>query len=398
MTDFNWKINKFETSSRARTGILTTPHGKINTPAFVFCATKAALKTLSTDEVEKLETQIILSNTYHLMLQPGEKIIAKHGGLHKFMNWEGPTLTDSGGFQIFSLGHGSVADEIKGKNFNTQRNKSLIKISEEGALFKSYIDGSKQLLTPERSISIQKKIGADFILVFDECTPYHVDKNYTAVSLERSHRWSKRSLDVYYSDKEFQTQCGSSGKQALYGIIQGGIYEDLRKVSIDFNLENNFFGLAIGGSLGSSKEQMNDIVQYTASNLDNNHPVHLLGIGDQVDIWNFVRWGIDTFDCVNPTRLARHGAVLTRNKKGKINIKNKTYREDFNKLDEICGCSTCNNYTRSYLHHLFKINEILGLQLLTIHNIYFMNRMMQWIRDAINNDKLDQAQSEWFLN
>ena len=332
------------------------------------------------------------------MLQPGERIIAKHGGLHKFMNWKGPTLTDSGGFQIFSLGHGSVADEIKGKNFNTQRNKSLIKISEEGALFKSYIDGSKQLLTPERSISIQKKIGADFILVFDECTPYHVDKNYTSVSLERSHRWSKRSLDVYYNDKEFQPQCGSSGKQALYGIIQGGIYEDLRKVSIEFNLENNFFGLAIGGSLGSSKEQMNNIVQYTASNLGNNHPVHLLGIGDQVDIWNFVRWGIDTFDCVNPTRLARHGAVLTRNKKGKINIKNKTYREDFNKLDEICGCSTCNNYTRSYLHHLFKINEILGLQLLTIHNIYYMNRMMQWIRDAINNDKLDQAQSEWFLN
>jgi queuine tRNA-ribosyltransferase len=398
MTDFNWKINKFESSSRARTGILTTPHGKINTPAFIFCATKAALKTLPTDEVEKLETQIILSNTYHLMLQPGEKIIAKHGGLHKFMNWEGPTLTDSGGFQIFSLGHGSVADEIKGKNFNTQRNKSLINISEEGALFKSYIDGSKQLLTPERSISIQKHIGADFILVFDECTPYHVDKNYTAVSLERSHRWSKRSLDVYYSDKEFQPQCGSSGKQALYGIIQGGIYEDLRKISIQFNLENNFFGLAIGGSLGSSKEQMNNIVQYTASNLGNNHPVHLLGIGDQLDIWNFVRWGIDTFDCVNPTRLARHGAVLTRNKKGKINIKNKTYREDLNKLDEICGCPTCNNYTRSYLHHLFKINEILGLQLLTIHNIYYMNRMMQWIRDAINNDKLDQAQSEWFLN
>jgi len=398
MTDFNWRINKFTPSSRARTGILTTPHGRIETPAFIFCATKAALKTLPTDNVVNVETQIILSNTYHLMLQPGGEIIAKHGGLHKFMNWKGPILTDSGGFQIFSLGHGSVANEIKGRNINTKRNKSLLQISEEGALFKSYIDGSKKLLTPERSIFIQKQIGADFILVFDECTPYHVDKNYTVSSMERSHRWSKRSLDVFNNDKEFQPQFGSAGKQALYGIIQGGIYEDLRKISIEFNLENNFFGLAIGGSLGSSKEQMHDVVQYTASKIGKHHPVHLLGIGDQVDIWNFVRWGIDTFDCVNPTRIARHGTALARNRESKINIKNAVYREDFNKLNELCECYTCNNYTRAYLHHLFKINEILGLQLLTVHNIHYMNRMMQFIRNAINNDSLDQAQNEWFLS
>jgi len=397
MTDFLWNINKLTSSSRARTGILKTPHGKIETPAFIFCATKAAIKTLTTKYVVDVETQIILSNTYHLMLQPGGKVIAKHGGLHKFMNWKGPMLTDSGGFQIFSLGQSSVTDEIKGKNINNKRNKSLLEVTEKGALFKSYIDGSKQLLTPEKSILIQREIGADIILVFDECTPFHVDKDYTASSMERSHRWSKRSLEAFDSDKEFRPQSGSAGKQVLYGIIQGGIYEDLRKISVEFNFENNFFGLAIGGSLGSSKEQMYDVVEYTASMLGKNHPVHLLGIGDQVDIWNCVRWGIDTFDCVRPTRLGRHGAALVRNREGKINIKNAIYREDLNKLDKLCECYTCNNYTKSYLHHLFKIEEILGLELLTIHNIHYMNSMMRFIREAISNDNLDQSQNEWFL-
>ena len=197
MINFNWKIYKFTSSSRARTGFLTTPHGKVNTPAFIFCATKGALKTLPTNDKVNTYTQIILSNTYHLMLQPGGEIISKHKGLHNFMNWQGPILTDSGGFQIFSLGHGSVADEIKGRHFNNNKNKSLLEVSEKGALFKSYIDGSKQLLTPEKSISIQRQVGADIILVFDECTPYHVDKNYTFSSMERSHRWSIRSLNAF---------------------------------------------------------------------------------------------------------------------------------------------------------------------------------------------------------
>ena len=396
MSNFSWRINNNISSSKARTGTLVTPHGIIKTPAFIFCATKAALKTLPTDNLINLETQIILSNTYHLMLQPGGEIIARHGGIHKFMNWEGPILTDSGGFQIFSLGYGSVADEIKGRNINNNRNKSLLKVTEEGALFKSYIDGSKHLLTPEKSILIQRQIGADLILVFDECTPYHVDKNYTEISMERSHRWSKRSLNAFEENNEYPSKSGSAGTQALYGIIQGGIYKDLRKKSIEFNLRNNFFGLAIGGSLGSSKDEMNDIVQYIAPKLETKHPTHLLGIGDPVDIWNFVKYGIDTFDCVSPTRMARHGAALIRNNKGKINIKNSSNREDYNKLDKFCECSTCSKYTRSYLHHLFKINEILGLQLLTIHNIFYMNRMMQYIRDSINNDCLDKAQNEWF--
>lgn len=398
MSNFNWTIQSQSSSSNARTGILKTPHGFIETPAFIFCATKAALKTLSVKEAINAETQIILSNTYHLMLQPGGEIISKHGGLHKFMNWNKPILTDSGGFQIFSLGHGSVADEIKGRNLISNQKKSLLKITDEGALFKSYIDGSNHLLTPEKSIFIQRQIGADIILVFDECTPFHVDKKYTISSMHRSHQWSTRSLEAFKKEKEYPPQCGSAGEQVLYGIIQGGVYEDLRSISIDFNLEKNFFGLAIGGSLGSSKQQMYNIVEYIMSQFKYDVPIHLLGIGDPIDIWNLVNFGIDTFDCVSPTRMARHGAALTRYGTGKLNIRNAAYRNDINKLDNFCECYTCNYYSRSYLHHLFKTNEILGLQLLSIHNIYFMNIMMQFIRKAIKDDVLEKAKKEWFVN
>ena len=397
MTDFNWVIKNQSTTSRARTGIIKTPHGEIETPAFIFCATKAALKSLNIEDAIKSGTQIILSNTYHLMLQPGGEIISKHGGLHKFMNWTGPMLTDSGGFQIFSLGYGSVADEIKSRNLNNKRNKSLLKISEEGALFKSYVDGSNQLLTPEKSISIQRQIGADLILVFDECTPFHADKEYTTLSMERSHRWAKRSVDVFQADQEFGSCCGSAGQQALYGIIQGGIYHDLRDISIKFNLENDFFGLAIGGSLGSSKKQMYEVVEYTSSKLSDRKPVHLLGIGDPKDIWSLVKHGIDTFDCVSPTRLARHGAALSKNQDGKINIKNSSNREDLTPLDKACHCLTCTNYSKAYLHHLFKTNELLGFQLLTLHNVYFMNTLMKYIRESINNNKLEEAERKWYL-
>jgi len=399
MNSFNWKINKVSSQYRARTGTITTSHGKIKTPAFIFCGTKAALKSISAEETKKCGTQIILSNTYHLMLQPGSEIIAAHGGLHKFMNWKGPILTDSGGFQIFSLGQGSVADEIKRKNSNNIKNKSLIKILEEGALFKSYINGSIHLLTPEKSIEIQRNIGADLILVFDECTPFHVDKTYTANSMKRSHRWSQRSVNSFYTSNIFNLCTGSAGPQALYGIIQGGIYQDLREESIEFNLKNSsFFGHAIGGSLGSSKEQMYQIVEYTSSKLNKKRPVHLLGIGDPIDIWNLVQFGIDTFDCVSPTRLARHGAALMKTKFGKINIKNSTYKNDLLPIEESCSCTTCKNYSRSYLHHLFRSNELIGLQLITIHNIYFMNNLMTYIRQAIDNDSFEEAKKQWYLD
>lgn len=396
MDKFKWKVDKTSKFSRARLGTIKTPHGEIKTPAFIFCGTKASLKSFSTTDAKKNKTQIILSNTYHLMLQPGSKIIAQHGGLHKFMNWEGPMLTDSGGFQIFSLGYGSVADEIKGRgNFN--KNKSLLKILEEGALFKSYIDGRKYLLTPEKSIDIQRDIGADLILVFDECTPFHVDKTYTAESMYRSHRWAKRSINSFNNEKEYIPAHGSAGPQALYGIIQGGIYEELRDESIEFNIKSkNFFGLAIGGSLGSSKEEMYSIVEYTSSKLKSFHPIHLLGIGDPLDIWSLVEYGIDTFDCVSPTRLARHGAALTRNIQGKINLKNSKFRESLEPIDKKCRCSTCQNYSVSYLHHLLKSEELLGLSLITCHNIYYMNNLMNCIRESISNDSFNKAKRDWY--
>jgi queuine tRNA-ribosyltransferase len=399
MSKFNWQVNKISKSSRARTGVISTPHGKINTPAFIFCGTKASLKSYSTIDAKKNNSQIILSNTYHLMLQPGSKIIAQHGGLHNFMNWNGPMLTDSGGFQIFSLGYGSVADEIKGRGNLKNRNKSLLNISEEGALFKSYVDGRNHLLSPEKSIDIQRDIGADLILVFDECTPFHVDKSYTAKSMKRSHRWSTRSINSFERKNIYSSNGGSAGLQALYGIIQGGIHEDLRDESIDFNLNSkSFFGLAIGGSLGSSKEEMYKVVKYTSSKLNNNHPVHLLGIGDPSDIWNLVRWGIDTFDCVSPTRLARHGAALTKSRKGKINLKNSEFKNKIEPIDKTCECETCKHYTLSYLHHLLKSQELLVLTLITGHNIHFMNSLMDYIRDSINKDNFEEAENNWYLD
>ncbi len=396
MINFSWKVKYQSKKTNARIGSIVTPHGKINTPAFIFCATKGSLKSFTTTQAKENNTQIILSNTYHLMLQPGGELIAKHGGLHRFINWDGPMLTDSGGFQIFSLGHGSVADEIKGSS-NIKRNKSLLNINEEGSLFKSYLDGSLKLLTPEKSIEIQRNLGADLILVFDECTPFHVDKSYTNISMKRSHRWATRSFNRFNSNISYKSGFGSAGKQKLYGIVQGGIYEDLREESIEFNLNKiDTFGIAIGGSLGSSKEEMYKVVNFTAPKLKDKHPVHLLGIGDPNDIWSLVKSGIDTFDCVSPTRLARHGTALIRGKLGKKNIKNNQFSKDLLPIEEKCGCSTCKNYSLSYIHHLFKSGELLGLQLLTAHNIYFMNNLMEFIRDSIENDCLEEAENEWF--
>ncbi len=397
MKKFNWKLLNKSKESRARTGLIKTPHGEIETPAFIFCGTKAALKSCSTIDAKNNNTQIILTNTFHLMLQPGSNIIAKHGGIHNFMNWQGPILTDSGGFQIFSLGYGSVADEIKRKN--SHQNKSLLNISEEGALFKSFIDGKNHLLTPEKSIEIQRDIGADFILVFDECTPFNVDKSYTNESMQRSHNWSVRSSNAFIRKSKYLPMNGSSGTQKLYGIIQGGVYKDLREESIKFNLSsNNFFGLAIGGSLGSTKEEMYEIVDYTSSSLGNMHPIHLLGIGDPEDIWRLVKAGIDTFDCVSPTRLARHGSALVKTKKGKINIKNKKFKENLNPIDKSCNCYTCKNYSLSYLHHLLKAEELIGLNFITIHNIYFMNSLMKYIRKNINEDRILEAEKNWYTD
>ena len=396
MSDFSWKIKKKSKINNSRIGLISTPHGNIETPAFIFCATKGALKSFSTLDAKKNNTQIILSNTYHLMLQPGSKIIANHGGLHRFMNWDGPMLTDSGGFQIFSLGSGSVADEIKGRKLNTKQKKTMLNINEEGAIFKSYIDGSNLLLSPEKSIQIQRDLGADFIVVFDECTPFNVDKNYTSKSMLRSHRWAIRSINSFNSKIKYDYQKGSAGSQKIYGIIQGGVYKDLREESIEFNQNHiDTFGIAIGGSLGSTKDEMREVVNFTASKLKNTRPIHLLGIGDPIDIWTFVEDGIDTFDCVSPTRLARHGSALVKGKKAKINLKNIEFKEKLEPIERDCNCYTCKNFTLSYLYHLFSSQELLGMQLLTHHNIFFMNNLMTVIRESIRNENFEEIKKEW---
>ena len=395
MSNFHFEI--IAKQDQARCSIIATPNGIIETPAFIFCATKAAIKGLTPQQMRDCGTQIILGNTYHLMLQPGEQVLAKSGGLAKFTGWNGPTLTDSGGFQIFSLGYGSVANEIKGKR-KLPALKTLVKIDENGAIFKSYIDGSKWILTPEKSIQVQRAIGADLILVLDECTPFHVDHDYTAKSMEMSHRWELRSL------QEFNRS--DTGKQKLYGIIQGGIHEDLRQMSADFVNSNDFFGHAIGGSLGQNKEQMHHIVSFTAQKLSDDRPIHLLGIGGVSDIFNGVRAGIDTFDCVHPTRIARHGGALVQRsklnndlglKKDHINILNAGFKYDQDPIELECGCYTCTNFSRSYLHHLFKAKEILGMNLLMIHNVYLMNKLMGQIRKAIKNNKLNDLEKEWIV-
>lgn len=392
MTSFSFTYIYPDSSSKARLGKLVTPHGTVETPAFIFCATKAAIKSLSPSQMKEENTQFILSNTYHLMLQPGPEVISKAGGLHKFMGWNGPMLTDSGGFQIFSLGHGSVASEVKGKRMNN-RPKTLLKITEDGAKFRSYLDGKIHFLSPERSIEIQRLLGPDFVVVLDECTPFHVDKSYTHRSMQMSHRWASRSL------AEFKTH--DDGSQKLYGIIQGGVYEDLRKESCDFVNNQPFFGHAIGGSLGADKSQMYDVVEMTSKMLDTTRPIHLLGIGGISDIFNGVEHGIDTFDCVHPTRLARHGGALARpennDKEGKeyINLRNERYKDDFTPIEPDCSCHTCKNHTKGYIHHLLKAGELLAHSLITIHNVNFMNRLLCSIRSAITNKTLAQEKKRW---
>lgn len=390
----SYKNFSFEITAKsvgARCGTLSTPHGEVETPAFIFCATKAAIKGLDPIQMRELGTQIILSNTYHLMLQPGSEIIEKMGGLQKFTGWRGPMLTDSGGYQIFSLGHGSVADEVKGKRLNADR-KTLLKITEEGAKFRSYTDGKIHFLTPELSMKIQRELGADLIVTLDECTPFNVDKSYTKKSLDMTHRWEKRCLDEFLSKNE--------DTQAIYAVVQGGIYEDLRKEAADFINENNFWAHAIGGSLGAEKSQMHDIVAMTANMLTPERPIHLLGIGGVEDIFVGVENGIDTFDCVHPTRLGRHGGALVKpnvdaSKRGQLNLNNASMRQNNSPIDENCACPTCKNYTRSYIHHLLKANELLAFQLLTAHNVYFMNKLMENIREAIKADSLDTCKKEY---
>lgn len=399
----------FEVQARegaARAGVLRTPHGSVATPAFVAVGTQASVKGAAPDVVAATGTQLLFANTYHLYLRPGAELVAQHGGLHRFMRWDGPILTDSGGFQVFSLGAsidhgvGKVASIFPGEDGGPaprrQAGGGMVKVREEGVEFKSHIDGSKHWFTPEKSIQVQRQLGADIVLAFDECTsPLH-DEEYTRASLERTHRWAQRSLD------EFTRSSSLHGyPQALYGIVQGGAYRDQREESARVIGAMPFHGVAVGGNLGSTHEEMYAILDWTVPLLPGPLPRHLLGIGDVPGIFEAVARGIDTFDCVAPTRNARTATIMVRRAddggpahRFRLNIRGAAYATDMRPLEPGCDCYTCQNFTRAYVRHLFRAGEQLGPQLATIHNLRFMARLMDDIRAAIHAGTFEALRRE----
>ncbi len=360
MIDFNVTAN----DGAARRGTLTLAHGKVETPAFMPVGTYGAVKAMSPLELKEVGAHIVLGNTFHLWLRPGLEVIAAHGGLHRFMGWDGPILTDSGGFQVFSLGE-------------------MRKISEEGVKFQSPINGDACFLTPEESMRIQRVLNSDIAMVFDECTPYPADFETARVSMELSMRWAERSKRAFYT----ATSAVEGNSNALFGIVQGGMHESLRDRSLAGLTAIGFDGYAIGGlSVGEPKEEMQRILAYTAPKLPAASPRYLMGVGTPEDLVESVAAGIDMFDCVMPTRNARNGWLFTR--RGSIKIRNARYRDDLRPLDADCSCYTCRNFTRSYLYHLQKVNEILGARLNTWHNLHYYQELMQGLRAAIEARRL----------
>lgn len=365
MAAITFELLQESKKSLARLGKLHTPHGAVDTPIFMPVGTQATVKTMSPEELAEVGSRIILSNTYHLYLRPGHELVQQAGGLHSFMNWQGPILTDSGGFQVFSLG-------------------DLRKIKEEGVEFRSHLDGSKHLFTPEKVMEIEMALGADIAMVFDECVAYPMEYDYAKQAMERTSRWAERCLEAHQRED-----------QALFGIVQGGVFPDLRAISVADLVSLDFPGYGIGGlSVGEPKELMYEILEGTTPLLPAHKPRYLMGVGSPDCLLEGVIRGIDLFDCVLPTRIARNGTVFTY--EGKLVIKNARYREDFTPLDPHCACYTCRNYTRAYIRHLFNVGEILGLRLTSYHNLYFLLQLMSEIREAINNDTILEFREEFF--
>lgn len=350
----------------ARYGVLHTPNGSFETPIFMPVGTQASVKTLEPQEIEEVSDGLILGNTYHLWLQPGDEIVKEHGGIRGFMNWNHALLTDSGGYQVFSLA-------------------KMRDINEEGVTFRHHLSGAILKMSPEKSIEIQNNLGADIIMSFDECPPFNSEYDYHKSSVERTIRWAKRGKDAHkFPDK-----------QALFGIVQGGPYKDLRQYAIDELTKIDFPGYSIGGlSVGETKSQMYEVLEYLKDKLPENKPRYLMGVGSPDDLIIGAINGIDMFDCVLPTRIARHGTAMTSN--GKVVIKNKIYEKDLSPLDEECDCKVCKNYSRSYLRHLFKGKEFLGQRLVTYHNLYFLKQLMKDIRESIKNDNLLEFKNKFF--
>lgn len=370
----------------ARAGVMHTEHGDIPTPVFMPVGTQASVKTIDQTDLLTLDPKIILANNYHLHLRPGEDLIAQAGGLHKFMNWDRAILTDSGGFQVFSLGlqkeQRQVGDQGK-----------LVKIDEDGVTFQSHIDGSSHRFTPESAIDCQHKIGADIIMAFDECTPDNADLKYTKEAMERTHRWAQRCIAEHQKNTAYHGY-----KQFLFGIIQGANHEDLRKDATKYITSLNFDGIAIGGeSVGYNMEATENILRWVTPLIPKDKPRYTMGVGlNPTDLLRVVAGGADMFDCVAPTRLARHGMVFVSSKqdpKRRMNINNATFAKDFSPIDKNCSCLTCQNYTRAYLHHLFAAQEVSGLRLATIHNLHFMLELMREARLAILEDRFEELLS-----
>ena len=362
-----YELIKKDAKTGARRGRIYTPHGIVETPVFMPVGTQATVKAMTPDELkEMVNAKIILSNTYHLYLRPGDELIAEAGGLHKFMNWDRAILTDSGGFQVFSL-----AD--------------LRNITEEGLKFKSHLDGSSHFISPEKSMSIQNNLGSDIMMAFDECCPYPATYEYTKASMERTTRWAKRCIEAHKNPD----------RQGLFGIVQGGMYKDLREESAKQLVELDFPGYAVGGlSVGEPAELMYDILSYTTPFLPEDKPRYLMGVGTPDYLIEAVLRGIDMCDCVLPTRIARNGTAMTSH--GKVVVRNATFEKDWTPLDSECDCYTCTHYTRAYIRHLIKAGEILGARLLTIHNLRFLVRLMENVREAIEQDRLLEFRDEFY--
>lgn len=373
---FRFEVIHRSKKSRARVGRIHTPHGVIDTPNFVAVGTNGTLKALDNRMVDSIGLQLMFCNTYHLLLQPGPDVVRRAGGLHKFINRTMPIITDSGGFQVFSLAYGSVADELKSRGAK-KRDGHVLKISEEGVHFRSYRDGSKVLLTPETSIQAQKAFGADIIIPLDELPPYHIGAEKLKLSLARTHRWEKRSLEEHLKDPR---------DQAMYAVIHGGIDPILRKESCEYLRELPFDGFSIGGSLGKTKGEMVEMLNGLLPRLPEEKPNHLLGIGDLESLAQCVPMGIDTFDSSYPTRAARHGLLLTA--EGGIKVERGENANHFAPIEHNCTCWTCQNFTLGYLHHLFKAKELTAYALATVHNLHFMVELMKNYRAAVLEDRL----------
>jgi queuine tRNA-ribosyltransferase len=371
---------RFEITARdgaARTGRLHTSCGVVETPAFIPLATRGSVRALTGAEVQGLGYEMVLGNTFHLMLAPGPERIAALGGLHGFMGWPRSIITDSGGFQVFSLAHGTVADEVKGRRGNRPGQGSVLEIGERGVRFRSYVDGSEQFMGPEESMAVQASLGSDIALAFDECTPYHADREYTARSTERTHRWLGRCLE--WHEREGPV------RQAVFGIVQGGVHEDLRRESAQFVAGTAVDGIAIGGTLGRDKGEMREVVGMTAPLLPDEAPRHLLGIGEPDDLVEGIGVGLDLFDCAVPTRLARHGMALAPlpEERHRFDVRKAALATDEAPLVDGCPCATCAAHTRAYVHYLSRAEELTGVRLLVLHNLAYLEQLVTGARRAI---------------